>query len=76
MYVKTSTLISKLGQELEGSTYCHPLKAHQQQPLLLANHVTVGKGTGLVHTAPAHGSEDFQVAMAHNLPLVRFNVCV
>ena len=39
-------------------------------PLLPAEHVTVTKGTGLVHTAPAHGPDDFQVALKHKLPVV------
>ena len=39
-------------------------------PLLPADHVTVTKGTGLVHTAPAHGPDDFQVALKHKLPVV------
>uniref|UniRef100_A0A803YDP5 isoleucine--tRNA ligase n=1 Tax=Meleagris gallopavo TaxID=9103 RepID=A0A803YDP5_MELGA len=37
-------------------------------PLLPANHVTMAKGTGLVHTAPAHGMEDYSVASHHQLP--------
>ena len=39
-------------------------------PFLPGHHVTVSKGTGLVHTAPAHGPEDFQVAVRHSLPVV------
>jgi len=39
-------------------------------PLVAASHVTVAKGTGLVHTAPAHGAEDFQVALQRQLPMV------
>lgn len=37
-----------------------------------ANHVTMAKGTGLVHTAPAHGMEDYSVASNFNLPVVSF----
>ncbi|XP_037072285.1 isoleucine--tRNA ligase, mitochondrial-like [Pollicipes pollicipes] len=37
-------------------------------PVLPAGHVTVW-GTGLVHTAPAHGPDDFQVALRHRLPV-------
>uniref|UniRef100_A0A8C5FHT3 isoleucine--tRNA ligase n=1 Tax=Gadus morhua TaxID=8049 RepID=A0A8C5FHT3_GADMO len=40
----------------------HPTIPGKEVPLLPANHVTMGKGTGLVHTAPAHGMEDFSVA--------------
>lgn len=28
-------------------------------------------GTGLVHTAPAHGPEDFLLALEYNIPVVR-----
>jgi isoleucyl-tRNA synthetase len=38
-------------------------------PMVLAEHVTLDAGTGLVHTAPAHGVEDFQVGVKYNLPL-------
>ena len=38
-------------------------------PMVLAEHVTLEAGTGLVHTAPAHGVEDFQVGVKYNLPL-------
>jgi isoleucyl-tRNA synthetase len=37
--------------------------------MVLAEHVTVESGTGLVHTAPAHGVEDFQVGVKYGLPL-------
>lgn len=62
----------RLGSVLEGSTYCSPaVSADKEMPLLAASHVTVVKGTGLVHTAPAHGAEDFQVAIKCGLSLVR-----
>jgi isoleucyl-tRNA synthetase len=38
-------------------------------PVVLAEHVTLDAGTGLVHTAPAHGVEDFQVGVKYRLPL-------
>uniref|UniRef100_A0A8C5BPM0 Isoleucine--tRNA ligase, mitochondrial n=1 Tax=Gadus morhua TaxID=8049 RepID=A0A8C5BPM0_GADMO len=50
------------GSELEGGICRHPTIPGKEVPLLPANHVTMGKGTGLVHTAPAHGMEDFSVA--------------
>ena len=58
------------GSDLQSMTYCHPLKLDKSCPVLPANHVTVDKGTGLVHTAPAHGQEDFQVAVANQLPVL------
>lgn len=47
----------------------HPLTA-RELPFLPSAHVQEGKGTGLVHTAPAHGHEDFQIALEHHLPVV------
>ena len=64
------TMISCIGKAFEGATYEHPLFPGSQFPLLPARHVTTTKGTGLVHTAPAHGSDDFLVAVKYNLPVV------
>lgn len=58
-----------LGKELEGTTYFHPLN-ETKLPFLAARHVTMNLGTGLVHTAPAHGQEDFVVAIENNIPVV------
>ncbi|XP_023614364.1 isoleucine--tRNA ligase, mitochondrial [Myotis lucifugus] len=55
------------GADLENGTCTHPLIPDKVSPLLPANHVTMTKGTGLVHTAPAHGMEDYSVASQHNL---------
>src|SRR6202008_122426 len=38
-------------------------------PLLPGDHVTDDAGTGLVHTAPSHGREDFDVWTAHTREL-------
>ena len=37
--------------------------------ILQGDHVELGEGTGLVHTAPGHGPEDFEVGQANNLPI-------
>lgn len=37
---------------------------------LPAVHVNTNQGTGLVHTAPAHGSDDFRVALENKIPVV------
>ncbi|KAM4724275.1 isoleucine--tRNA ligase, mitochondrial isoform 3-T3 [Anableps anableps] len=57
------------GSQLEGGICKHPTIPDKQVPLLPANHVTMGKGTGLVHTAPAHGMDDYSVASQFNLPV-------
>jgi len=56
------------GADLEGMRLRHPFE-DRLVPLVLAEHVTLDAGTGLVHTAPAHGVEDFQVGVKYKLPL-------
>nr|XP_034326135.1 isoleucine--tRNA ligase, mitochondrial isoform X2 [Crassostrea gigas] len=73
---------SKIIQEIKGSAfkdfkYTNPLKqlmdpsmdVVQELPFLEGDHVTADVGTGLVHTAPAHGQEDFQKGMQYGLPV-------
>ena len=55
------------GQALEGATYRHPLWGHAC-PIVMAPYVTAGEGTGLVHTAPGHGDEDFETGRTYGLP--------
>ena len=55
------------GSELSGLHCAHPLSG-RQVPLLFGDHVTEDAGTGLVHTAPGHGPEDFVIGNAHGLP--------
>ena len=38
-------------------------------PMLPASHVTIDAGTGLVHTAPAHGMDDYLLGKKYNLPI-------
>ena len=62
------------GSALSGCNYYHPLQKTKVLPLLPATHVTMQKGTGFVHTAPAHGPEDFLVALQHNIPVVSIQI--
>jgi len=39
-------------------------------PVIVGEHVTTESGTGCVHTAPAHGPDDYEVGKAFNLPLI------
>ena len=53
----------------EGWKLKHPLHAlspffQHSVPMLAGDHVTDGAGTGFVHTAPAHGEDDFEVWVA------------
>ncbi|CAC9582629.1 Isoleucyl-tRNA synthetase (EC 6.1.1.5) [uncultured Gammaproteobacteria bacterium] len=57
-----------LGDELEGLQVQHPFY-DKQVPIVLGDHVTTDAGTGAVHTAPAHGQEDFVVGKQYDLPV-------
>lgn len=46
------------------------LGGSESLPFLCSQHVKADKGTGLVHTAPSHGMDDFLVGLKHNIPLV------
>ncbi len=60
------------GSELEGLRYEHPFiaknpTAKDAYMIILAEYVTTEDGTGLVHTAPGHGVEDYLSGRAYNL---------
>lgn len=60
-----------LGDQLECCKYEHPLYKNQRSlPFYSGDHVLSTKGTGLVHTAPAHGFDDFLISLKHKMPLV------
>jgi isoleucyl-tRNA synthetase len=61
-------LASTQGAKLEHLKLQHPFY-DRQVPVILGEHVTTDAGTGLVHTAPAHGLEDYAVGMRYNLPV-------
>ena len=52
------------GSELELANFKHPF-ADRNAPILLGSHVTLDAGTGCVHTAPAHGEDDFNVVKVY-----------
>ncbi len=70
VYYKLETARLFQGSQLEGGICKHPTIPDKEVPLLPANHVTMAKGTGLVHTAPAHGMEDYSVASHFKLSVV------
>ena len=63
------------GSELEGMTFRHPLHAREAtfdrlSPAVLADYVTLEAGTGVVHTAPGHGEEDFLAGRKYGLQIL------
>jgi len=56
------------GAALAGLRFRHPFES-REVPMIVGEHVTAEAGTGLVHTAPAHGADDFNMGVANKLPL-------
>ncbi|MGY8874685.1 MAG: isoleucine--tRNA ligase, partial [Gammaproteobacteria bacterium] len=56
------------GSDLEGIMLQHPFY-DKHVPIILGDHVTTEAGTGAVHTAPAHGQDDYVVGLKYNLPV-------
>ena len=56
------------GAALEGLQLAHPW-LDREVPVILGEHVTLDAGTGAVHTAPAHGQEDYAVGLRYKLPV-------
>ncbi|WP_349743086.1 isoleucine--tRNA ligase [Roseateles cavernae] len=65
-------LATTLGKQLELLKFKHPL-AHvdagydRESPVYLADYATAEDGTGVVHSAPAYGLDDFNSCVAHGL---------
>jgi isoleucyl-tRNA synthetase len=57
------------GSDLEGLAYRHPF-LDRVSHLVLGDHVTLEAGTGLVHTAPGHGQEDYEVGLKYKLDIL------
>jgi isoleucyl-tRNA synthetase len=57
------------GSELEGIRCAHPFYQDRESVVILGEHVTLEQGTGAVHTAPAHGLEDFDVCQTYHIPV-------
>jgi isoleucyl-tRNA synthetase len=68
--IKTYELIREYkGRELENISYKHPL-AGRKGRVVLANYVSKEEGSGLVHTAPGHGSEDYFTGVKYKLDII------
>jgi len=57
------------GRALEGVRYRHPF-LERESPVILGEHVTLEQGSGLVHTAPGHGQEDYEVGLVYGLEIL------
>ena len=57
------------GSDLDGLVFRHPL-FDRTSPVLQADYVTMDVGTGIVHTAPGHGKEDFETGGRYGLEVL------
>ncbi|HVB88378.1 MAG TPA: isoleucine--tRNA ligase [Candidatus Dormibacteraeota bacterium] len=62
----TGTSGSWKGSEFEGARFQHPF-LEMRVPGVLADYVTLDAGTGIVHTAPGHGADDFRTGQKYGL---------
>ncbi|OKH12718.1 isoleucine--tRNA ligase [[Limnothrix rosea] IAM M-220] len=58
------------GEVIEKCTYQHPLFDRQSPVVAGGDYITTESGTGLVHTAPGHGQEDYITGQKYGLPLL------
>ncbi len=66
---KVEVLKTLSGKDLVGSSYHHPFE-NRTSPVVPSNHVTSETGTGLVHIAPGHGPEDFELGLKLKLGII------
>jgi isoleucyl-tRNA synthetase len=57
------------GAALEGARCRHPW-LDRTVPIVVADYVTLETGTGLVHTAPGHGQEDYETGLRYGLDVL------
>ena len=59
------------GSEFQGTICDHPflkMDFNYDVPMLEAGFVTLEQGTGIVHCAPSHGPDDFNLCLKNNIP--------
>jgi len=67
-----TVVATALGEKLAGLNFHHPLSKvdpgyARLSPVYLADYATADDGTGLVHTSPAYGVEDFNSCIKHGM---------
>ncbi|MBM5808064.1 MAG: isoleucine--tRNA ligase [Cyanobacteria bacterium M_surface_10_m2_179] len=63
-------LLNVKGADLEGIVYRHPLLERTSAVVIGGDYITTEAGTGLVHTAPGHGVDDFNTGKKYGLPVL------
>ncbi len=58
------------GSFLEGIVYRNPIIDRRGEVVIGGDYITTESGTGLVHTAPGHGIDDFKTGIKYKLPII------
>jgi isoleucyl-tRNA synthetase len=68
--LELTSLLAVKGADLEGIVYRHPLLERTSPVVIGGDYITTEAGTGLVHTAPGHGVDDFNTGKTYGLPVL------
>ncbi|MDF0479437.1 isoleucine--tRNA ligase [Vagococcus sp. PNs007] len=67
---ETVTVLSEIkGSDMDMMTAQHPFY-DRESLVMVGDHVTLDAGTGLVHTAPGHGDDDYQIGKKYGLEIL------
>ncbi|KAJ0716019.1 putative isoleucine--tRNA ligase [Helianthus annuus] len=50
--------------------YGHPINGQECPVVIGGDYITTESGTGLVHTAPGHGQDDYLMGLKYDLPII------
>ncbi|XP_010248472.1 PREDICTED: isoleucine--tRNA ligase, chloroplastic/mitochondrial isoform X2 [Nelumbo nucifera] len=67
--MKLAVKTTLLGSDLENCRYVHPIDNRECPVVIGGDYITTESGTGLVHTAPGHGQEDYATGLKYGLPI-------
>ncbi|XP_052623624.1 isoleucine--tRNA ligase, chloroplastic/mitochondrial-like [Lactuca sativa] len=68
--VKLAVKKTVFGSDLENCRYAHPINGEECPVVIGGDYITTESGTGLVHTAPGHGQDDYITGLKYNLPII------
>ena len=68
--LELTPVLTLKGAALEGLVYRHPLLERTSTVVIGGDYITTEAGTGLVHTAPGHGVDDFNTGKKYGLPVL------
>ncbi|GER92627.1 isoleucine--tRNA ligase [hot springs metagenome] len=66
--IKGDVILKISGDKLQGIRTKHPF-IERQSNVVLGDFVTVGEGSGIVHIAPGHGEDDYEVGLKYGLDI-------